>query len=121
MQEISCQRISSTLLDGGHGCPGQRVNFTCTTSGSLVLAWRSDEYIGPNGAELEFTSADGVNSTMTSRFNSDTVATLVRTNGNRVTESLLSVTILDTFPNASVTCSDVGQGDSIITFQPLGI
>lgn len=85
------------------------------------MAWRSNEYIGPNGAELEFTSADGVGTMMTSTVNPNTVATLVEISGNRVTESLLSITFLDSYQTASVTCSDVGQGASTVTFQPLGI
>ena len=121
IQIVFCQRLSSTLLKGQRGCPGHQVNFTCVTNGSLVLAWSCDEYIGENGAQIEFTSADGVDSTKASSINSNTVATLVRINGTRVIESLLSITILVSFPTASVTCSDVGQGDSTITFQPLGM
>ena len=123
MQAVSCQRLSSTLLEGERACPGAQTNFTCITSGSLVMAWRSNEYVGPNGAELEFTSADGVGSMMTSTINpeSDTVATLVRINGTRVIESLLSITVLDVYQTASVTCSNVGQGVSTITFTLLGM
>ena len=123
MQAVSFQRLSSTLLEDDRGCPGVQVNFTCTTSGSLVMAWSSNEYIGPNNAELEFTSADGVGSKMMSSINpeSDTVATLVGINGTRVIESILSITALDTYQTASITCSDVGQGDSTITFTLLGM
>jgi hypothetical protein len=85
------------------------------------MAWRSDEYIGPNGAELEFTSADGVGSRMTSSINPDTFATLIRVNGNRVVESALSLTALDSIPTASVICSEVGQGASTIAFTLLGM
>ena len=60
-----------------------------------------------NGAQIEFTSADGVDSTKASSINSNTVATLVRINGTRVFESLLSITVLDSFPTTSVTCSVV--------------
>ena len=117
MQTMTCQVL---LLEGHRACLGREVNFTCMTNGSLVMVWSSDEYIGINGAELEFTSADGVGSTMRSSTNPSTVATLVSINGTRVTESVLSITVLD-FPTASVTCSDVGWGTSTITFRPLGM
>ena len=120
MQIMTCQILSSTLLEGQRACPGREVNFTCMTNGSLVMVWTSDEYIGINGAELEFTSADGVGSMMRSSTNPSTVATLVSINGTRVTESVLSITVLD-FPTASVTYSDVGRGTSTITFRPLGM
>ena len=123
MAIASCQRLSSTLfeVEGQRGCPGHQVNFTCVTNGSLVLAWSNDEYIGENGAQIEFTSADGVNRTKASSINPNTVATLVRVNGTRVIESLLSITVLDSFPTASITCSDVGQGTSTTTFRLLGM
>ena len=38
-------------------CPGEEVNITCETRGSPVLAWASEEYIGP-AAQLEFRSID---------------------------------------------------------------
>ena len=85
------------------------------------MAWRSDEYIGPNGAELEFTSADGVGSMMASSINPSTFATLVRVNGTRVVESVLTLTVLDSIQTASITCSEVGQGASTITFTLLGM
>ena len=97
------------------------MNFTCTTSGSLVMSWRSDEYIGPNGAQLEFTSADGVGRMMASSMNPSTFATLVRVDGNRVVESVLTLTVLDSIQTASVTCSEVGQGASTINFTLLGM
>ena len=97
------------------------MNFTCTTNGSLVMAWRSDEYIAPNGAKLEFTWGDGVGSRMTSPINPSTFATLVRVNGSRVVESSLTITVSDSYQTASVTCSEVGQGASTITFTLLGV
>ena len=121
VQIISCQRLSSTLLEGDRACPGAQVNFTCMTNGSLVIAWRSDEYIGPNGAGLEFTSADGVGSRMTSPINPSTFATLVRVNGTRIVESVFTLTVSDSYQTASVTCSEVGQGASTITFTLLGM
>ena len=85
------------------------------------MAWRSDEYIGQNGNQIEFTSADDVNGTEASSINPNTVATVITINGTRVVESVLSITVSDTFPTASVTCSDVGQGTSTITFTLLGM
>lgn len=85
------------------------------------MAWRSDEYIGPSGAELEFTSTDGIGSRMISPINPSTFATLVRVNGSRVVESVLTLTVSDSYQTASVTCSEVGQGASTITFTLLGM
>jgi hypothetical protein len=85
------------------------------------MAWRSDEYIGTNGAELEFTSADGVGSRMTSSINPNTFATLVRVNGTRVVQSVLTLTASNSIPTASITCRDVGRGASTIPFTLLGM
>jgi hypothetical protein len=82
------------------------------------MFWRSDEYIGPNGAELEFTSADGVGNVMISSINPNTFATLLQINGNRVVESSLTITVSDSIQTASVTCSEVGQR---VAFTLLGM
>ena len=83
----SCQTIKTTLLDGNYACPGQEVAFTCTTSGSLVIAWSNNEYIGRNGRQIEFASTDVVGTRITSMINANTFAELTMIEGGLVTES----------------------------------
>ena len=85
------------------------------------MAWSSDEYIGRHGTQLEFTSIESIGSMMISKTNSDTIATLVKKNGNFVTESDLRITVLAVFSTASITCIDVGHKSSSIIFQLLGM
>ena len=58
---------------------------------------------------------------MISKTNSDTIATLVKKNGNFVTESDLRITVSAVFSTASITCIDVGHKSSSIIFQLLGM
>ena len=117
----ACQRITSSLVSKRCACPNQEVLFTCETSGSLVMAWSSLQYIGPNGVRLELIAADGVGHEVRSVVNSDTVATLTRINGHEVLASELRIIVQGNFRNASVFCIDAGVGMSHISFQVLGM
>ena len=103
--------MTTKSLEGSYVCPGEKIIFTCTTNGSVV-AWISDEYIGINGNQLEFGSADFVGHTVTSITNRNTFAKLTMKEGNRVTESQLHITVSRDIQTANVTCSDVSHGSS---------
>ena len=73
---VSQVTLSSTLGMGQSGCPGERVNFTCTVNGSRILSWSSNEYIGSGGLQLEFSTVDKNGSRLDSSVNPDTYAIL---------------------------------------------
>ena len=86
----------------------------------LVIAWRSVEYIGPSGIQLEVTAAAG--SVIRSTYNPSVFATVVRINGEKVIETELHITVSQDFPTASVACHDVDQGTTTpVTFGILGM
>ena len=119
------QSLTSTLVDGQFACLGSRVTFTCVTRGSGGIAWTSDTYIGPNGAQLAFVADfDNQGDTQTSPSNADTVATLTRKQedqGVTVLESTLSINPLPDPQNASVTCIHTASGQrDTISFQVIG-
>ena len=90
-------------------CPGEEVNFTCVTRGSLIIAWLSDEYIGAGGTRVEFAAVDVGKS---QEINPNTVAILVSAeviNGTRILTSQLMVTAMSEYLNPSVTCLHVGH------------
>ena len=107
--------LNHTLVDGTAHL-GDTVNFTCRTRGSNTLAWRSQEYIGQNGEELTISRLG-----TTSSLNSYAVATVTNTyieNDQRVLESNLTIIVQGNIPNASVTCSSIGTGESnMISFN----
>lgn len=100
-------------LTNGTASFGDTVNFTCRTTGSNTLAWRSREYIGQNGEQLSLSPLG-----TTSSLNSYAVATVTNTyveNGQRVLESNLTIIVQGNIPTASVTCVSLGTGESDMT------
>ena len=110
---------SSTLIDGRYACPGQNVTFTCTvTSGTSVLSWRSDQYIGRN-QELQFSAEQKVGDTV---GQGTTVATLTEVDGEGdIVESQLQLIASPDIPTASIICSNQIITDNVtINFTLLG-
>lgn len=96
----------------GNRCPGEVITFTCTTIGSPIIAWISDEYIAPGGVQLAFATVDTIGDTETSSRYLSTVATLT---GNLLASqtltSTLQLTVSAEYQVSSVTCVNVGSGD----------
>ena len=112
--------LSNILLNQRLAIPQLRVNFTCTTRGSDILEWLSDEYIGPGGDRLQILSGSSRNSA-TSNSNPDTVATRISVtteNGKVVIMSILSIVVSAQYPTATITCSNSDRGiKQNITFK----
>ena len=105
--------LSSSLNGSSSAYPQQVITFTCVTRGSSILAWSSDEYIGPGGALLTFVAFDPLGTTTASFINPDTAAVLVSSsneNGEIVLESTLQITVSSLFPTSSVACHNVDGG-----------
>jgi hypothetical protein len=109
---VSCQIITSTLLDGNFACPGREIIITCATNASLVVALTSDEYIGRGGYLLELTSRGSVGTRLTSTTNPSTFAELTMKSGGLVIESQLHILVSMTNSTATVRCSDVSGGST---------
>ena len=45
--------VTLDITSGNSVRPGDKVTITCTTIGSSIIAWSSDEYIGRGGMRLE--------------------------------------------------------------------
>ena len=113
--------LESTLNADRLVCSGEVVIFTCTTKGSPILEWFSEEYIGTGRDRLQILSESDRN---TSSINPDAVATRInvtRDNGVIVIVSELRIMVSTKYPTATVSCSN-GDQRSIqnITFRIFG-
>ena len=90
-------------------CPGDNVTFTCTTIGSSIIAWSSDEYIGRGGVRLElFANATSRESSQISNATAVLLNTTYNSEGDIVLTSALSLIAMGT-PYVSVTCVNIGR------------
>ena len=89
--------------------PGDELRFNCTVLGDSS-AWKSPQYIGGSGTQIEFAIDKMPGDEENSRVDSNTVATLVNVtqleNGNYVITSTLRIILSSAYPNASVSCSN---------------
>ena len=115
--------VTSDISPGDVLCPEEKVNFTCTTRETMILAWTSNEYIGN---QLEFNSRDNVDEIRRGAIDSNTIAILVSKsveNDNIVVlVSQLRITVSSISLNPSVTC--IHNRDNlrdVFSFQVLGI
>ena len=101
--------MTSTLSGDRFICSGEVVIFTCTTRGSPILEWFSEEYIGTGGDRLQILSGSDRN---TSSVNPDAVATRINVtndNGETVIVSELRIIASISYPIATVSCSSGDQ------------
>lgn len=111
--------LNSTLIDEQYTCiDDPSVKFTCVTTGSTVLIWRSNDFIGADDTDqfLFISNRDGEGLTRRIR---DSVATLTRNeivNGQRVLESTLHITVMSSTPNTSVTCVNVDDDSNVTKY-----
>ena len=107
-----CQMITNKPAEDDFQCPGQVLVFTCETRGSIIITWRSVEYIGAN--RLQFSDGRVVGNEESAGA---TVANLTRNvveNGERVLESQLRITVGSTISSPSISCArDSGNADSV--------
>ena len=94
----------------------EEIVFTCTTRGSSILQWNSNEYISSNGNNIQV-----YNGTLGSDVQRGSAhATLVRAafeNGVLVLVSELRIRVSTLHPTATVECNNNGHGSSqTITF-----
>ena len=65
--------ITDSLETGQSVCPGENITFYCTVNLSQTLFWSSDEYIGPDGEQLEFSNHSTIGVRVNSTVNPDTL------------------------------------------------
>ena len=106
------QTITNKPAEGAFQCPGREFLVTCQTRGSLIISWRSAEYIGLNPLEFSNNRIEGDEESA-----SGTVATLTRNvieNGERILESQLRITVDSSVLSPTITCErDNGNSDSV--------
>lgn len=114
-------QLESSLNVDQLACPDDLVIFTCTTRGTPILEWFSEEYIGTGGDRLQILSESARN---TSSITPDAVAVRIsvsRENGVTVIVSELRIIASTKYPTATVSCSN---GDlrfiQNITFRTFG-
>ena len=109
---------SSTLKDNlvSEVRRGENITFRCVTRGSHILAWSSDEYFN----RIEFLVVDNIGTVYTP--NTYTTAELLSAytdgNGEAVIESRLNIVVQSNIQRSSITCHNVGTGETrAISFQ----
>ena len=106
--------MNGSLNDNSAIPPGETITLECTTLESSILAW---SYID---SRIEFIVFDQIGTMRTP--NTYTTATLVNVStdmsGQYIIESHLSITVQSSIPSSTITCHNVGTGEtSSFTFQ----
>ena len=112
--------LTSTLIAEHVVYPQDIIIFMCTTRGSPILEWFSEEYIGTRGDRLQILSISDRN---ISSINPNVVATRINvTNENGVVVIVSELRIIASiqYPNATVSCSNGSPKKIDIMFQTLG-
>ena len=112
--------LTSTLNSERVVYPQDIIIFTCTTGGSPILEWFSEEYIGTGRNRLQILSESDRN---TSSITPDAVATRISVtteNGIVVIVSELRILASKEYPNATVSCSNGSPKKVDVTFQTVG-
>ena len=92
---------------------GEIKEFNCTTIGSSIMAWYSEEYIGVN--DLQILSHNRAATVVSSVNNPSTIATRLSStveNGLPVIVSQLRIVVSSQYQTASVTCRNIATGIS---------
>ena len=102
-------------------CPGNTILFTCTITGSSILAWSSEDYIGL-GSQLQFRSIDDIGDVKNSTSNPETTAVLtaIDTRMPIILTSILHIIPISTSPNISVSCINAGGGTNTLIIPLAG-
>lgn len=115
--------LSSNLSEDHIAHPQQYIIFNCVVSGSDILEWRSEEYIGRGEDTLQLLAIDEIG-TNVSNPNTKAVAKLVNVsneNGILIITSRLILRASLLYPVSTVSCSNNGHGSSKnITFLTQG-
>ena len=103
-----------TSTHSGQPCPGDVIIFTCVTNGSSSHVWRSDEYIGMGGIQLEFAAFDNPGTIIRTPLNNPASSTLARLIAaeNRVQgilQSKLEITVSTDYTNFTILCMNVDR------------
>jgi hypothetical protein len=112
--------LTSTLNAERVVYPQDIVIFICTTRGSPILEWFSEQYIGTGRDRLQILSESDRN---TSTITPDAVATRINATTNDgiiviVSELRIKASML--YPNATVSCSNGSPKKVNIMFQTIG-
>ena len=113
--------LTYSLEPGQSACPKENVIFNCIVRESRILLWASDEYIGTDGEQLEFSTADRDGDRMNSSVNQDTFAILTNVTDHGGTILLQSELHIVSTQSSIVSCltTDAASRRSI-DFNVLG-
>ena len=122
-QSMKLSIKTPTLYNGSFVCSGDKVTFVCETRGSSTIAWSSEEYIGPGGAQLVFPAIGIPSLTNPMRGIGDTIATFTVNKlegGVQVLQSTLRVTAMSMYPNPLVKCIHGDESSRAANFSVIG-
>lgn len=107
--DLPTPSLNCTLSQDRRTCPNRNLTFTCEAIDSDLIAWKSDEYIGQGGRELQLSYYNVIGTEVRNEDNPNTVATLVNRyirHGLPVLVCQLNITVSPNILNSShsVTC-----------------
>ena len=117
---MCAQNVSlNSSLDGqGNVHRGENVTFQCSTVGSSILAWSSDEYISDR---IEFLAIHRIGTIVAPNHYTSAVLIDIMINdggGQVVIVSQLSIVVQKDISQSSITCHNVGRGQTkTVSFQ----
>ena len=88
--------------------PHQRVNFTCTTIGTNIQEWYSEEYI--TGVDNRIQLHEGRRSGSGRAANATIISIASNELGEKVITSQLSIVVLAQYPVSTISCGNNGHG-----------
>ena len=116
--------VTSNIITGEIVCPGDIIIFMCTTTGSAIISWTGNDYVGD---QIGFNTANTVGETRQGSANPNTIATLINNTIDDTTQlpvlvSQLQITVSTISSNQSVICVHNSNGiREPTTFQVIGI
>ena len=97
--------LTSSVIAIKKACPEETVRYNCSVTGSRILAWSSDAYIGTGGIRLEFSTSDPVGQTMDSQIDPNVSAVLRNVTDDSVNIFLKSELFIVVNQSSTIICS----------------
>ena len=125
--EIPDPVVDCTLSQDRVACPDEQLSFHCEAIDTEIVAWKSDEYVGTNGEEIQFSILEHPGTIKRSTHNPNAIAMLLSSSymrGIPIMQCQLNITVSATILQYghSISCLNAAVGTSdLYSFQKAGM